>query len=461
MNARQRSLARDVALVALGVALAHAARWILSSTHDCNDCRDSPDFHDSKDPDSKDPDLHAHCKQRIHAERAGRIAAERTIREDVVRTISDFRVGFPTLVIGSVRSAFVSKRGTPRQGLLVHGSRGILSFSNEIPADAFAGLSDYSHLFVLFVFHDNTNLPKILLSSAASAAKASSSNRASNNDSDSNDALSNRSSTLATAKFNNKVPLFGAKVFPPLLKGANTGVFATRSPHHPNPFGQSLVKIDFVDAGNRKVYVSGLDMMEGTPIIDIKPWNPADCPVCLHAIVEHNKLVSDPWESTKCASACTQSDRQPPLSSKERPFKRVANPCAGNFETHVPSWVAAGIADPYELPVHFADAALDSLTSLVNAGALQFYDPGEADTLVGVLRAVLSLDIRSFHQGRGKKGKSPQNAVDVAVDTAKRTEGGQEYEVDYDTLNVGFTVKMDEEGEPFVFVTRVVKKSSK
>ncbi|KAJ3012912.1 UNVERIFIED_CONTAM: hypothetical protein HDU68_000971, partial [Siphonaria sp. JEL0065] len=237
---------KTVLLLVAGAVLAEAGRYATAEYFQRREAADS--------------DGHSRCRQRIFAERAGRIAAEKSIRENVVSIIEKSNVGFPSLVIGKVESAFVSKRGTPRQGLLVAGSRGILQFSKELPVEAFEGLDQYSHVFVLFIFHDNTNLPKLLLRTASSAVE----NDGSTDEASSSAAtpLSTRASTLSTAKFNNKVPLFAAKVFPPLLRGGNTGVFATRSPHHPNPFGQSLVKLERVDVANRRVFVSGLDMVD-------------------------------------------------------------------------------------------------------------------------------------------------------------------------------------------------------
>ncbi|KAI8837433.1 TsaA-like domain-containing protein [Chytriomyces cf. hyalinus JEL632] len=489
-------IVKAASLVAVGAIAAEVIRWMASETgacvkgeeargdvvspapveHERTKKRNKRDKKEAKNKDINkesegtkevnavadgDSDVHSHCKQRIYAERAGRIAAEKAIREDVVRIISDTKVGFPSLVIGNVQSAFVSKRGTPRQGLLVAGSRGVLQFSSELPVEAFEGLDAYSHVFVLFIFHDNTNLPKLLLRSAENAAAKSvqseSDSLADASATAAADPLSTRSSTLSTSKFNKQVPLFAAKVFPPLLRGGNTGVFATRSPHHPNPFGQSLVKIESVDPLKRRVYVSGLDMMDGTPILDIKPWNPADCPVCLHAIVDHGKRMGQPWLSTdpSCKDAADSNDTE----AKDRHhahFGALGEPCGGGFGTRVPAWVEAGISDPYELPVEYTQESVRALESLVDAGKLKYYASGEADTVRSVLKSILSLDIRSFHQGRGKKSKSPKNEKDVAEDTAKRDERGQDYEVDYDTLNVAFTVKQDEERGPFVLVKKIV-----
>lgn len=52
------------------------------------------------------------------------------------------------------------------------------------------------------------------------------------------------------------------------------GVFATRSPHRPNPIGMTILKI--IERKNNILHVSGMDMIEGTPILDIKPYTPRD-----------------------------------------------------------------------------------------------------------------------------------------------------------------------------------------
>ncbi len=52
------------------------------------------------------------------------------------------------------------------------------------------------------------------------------------------------------------------------------GVFATRSPHRPNPIGMTILKI--IERKNNILHVSGMDMIEGTPILDIKPYTQRD-----------------------------------------------------------------------------------------------------------------------------------------------------------------------------------------
>ena len=63
-----------------------------------------------------------------------------------------------------------------------------------------------------------------------------------------------------------------SKVKPPRLVGEKKGVLATRSPHRPCPVGLSLVRVDRVTSNT--VYVSGIDVIDGTPILDIKPYIP-------------------------------------------------------------------------------------------------------------------------------------------------------------------------------------------
>lgn len=63
-----------------------------------------------------------------------------------------------------------------------------------------------------------------------------------------------------------------AKVKPPRLDGAKVGVFASRSPHRPNPIGLTLAKLDAI-VGNT-LYLSAIDLLDGTPVLDIKPYVP-------------------------------------------------------------------------------------------------------------------------------------------------------------------------------------------
>ena len=79
---------------------------------------------------------------------------------------------------------------------------------------------------------------------------------------------------LTSGKVMEKGQTFPAKVRPPQLLGQRVGLFSTRTPHRPNPIGLSVVKIDSVDPIARIVYISGHDLVNGTPVLDIKPYIP-------------------------------------------------------------------------------------------------------------------------------------------------------------------------------------------
>lgn len=138
-------------------------------------------------------------------------------------------------VIAHIRTAFPTKFGIPRQSGLVDSLRGEVIFTPEYRnADAVRGLEDFSHIWLVWQF--------------------------------------------SGAVRDNWSPT----VRPPRL-GGNTrmGVFATRSPFRPNPIGLSCVRLMDVRRTERHgtvLVVSGADMMDGTPVYDVKPYLPyADC----------------------------------------------------------------------------------------------------------------------------------------------------------------------------------------
>jgi tRNA-Thr(GGU) m(6)t(6)A37 methyltransferase TsaA len=132
--------------------------------------------------------------------------------------------------IAVVRSCFTDKFGIPRQSGLVPAASATLEFHPPYnDAQAFVGLAGCSHLWLQFVFHAN---------------------RASG---------------------------FRPRVRPPRLGGNKTlGVFATRSPVRPNPIGLSVVKLDqvIVTGAIATLAISGHDLLDGTPIVDVKPYVP-------------------------------------------------------------------------------------------------------------------------------------------------------------------------------------------
>jgi len=137
--------------------------------------------------------------------------------------------------VARIRSDFPTKFGIPRQSGLVDSLTATVVFEPEYrDPEALRGIEGFSHLWLIWEF---------------SAARRDS---------------------------------WSPTVRPPRLGGnARMGVFATRSPFRPNPIGLSCVKLLGVgtthDAGT-VLHVAGADLMDGTPIFDIKPYIPyADC----------------------------------------------------------------------------------------------------------------------------------------------------------------------------------------
>ena len=138
-------------------------------------------------------------------------------------------------IIAHIETDFKEKFGIPRQSGLVSESTGRIIFEKEYSVpEAFRGLEDFSHIWVLWQFSEAVRED------------------------------------------------WSPTVRPPLLGGnKRMGVFATRSPFRPNNIGLSCVKLDGITIDEKKgpvLRVSGIDLMDGTPIYDIKPYLPyADC----------------------------------------------------------------------------------------------------------------------------------------------------------------------------------------
>lgn len=127
--------------------------------------------------------------------------------------------------IGYLESCYRDKFGTPRQPGLSPQAWSRLKIRADLqPEQALQGLEKFSHIWLVFVFHQN------------------------------------------------KVSRYHAKVHPPRLGGESMGVFATRSPHRPNPIGLSLVELVRVEGDS--LILAGADLVDGTPILDIKPYIP-------------------------------------------------------------------------------------------------------------------------------------------------------------------------------------------
>lgn len=132
-------------------------------------------------------------------------------------------------VIAHIRTEFPTKFGIPRQSGIVETLHGTIVFTPEYRnPEAIRGLEEFSHLWLIWEFSE-----------------------------------ANRDTWSPTVR-------------PPRL-GGNTrkGVFATRSPFRPNPIGLSSVKLERIEMDAKLgpvLHVSGADLMDGTPIFDIKPY---------------------------------------------------------------------------------------------------------------------------------------------------------------------------------------------
>lgn len=132
-------------------------------------------------------------------------------------------------IIAHIRTDFTTKFGVPRQAGLIDALEGRIVFEPEYRvAEALRGLDGFSHIWLIWDFSE-----------------------------------AHRDEWSPTVR-------------PPRLGGnQRMGVFATRSPFRPNPIGLSSVEISRIDLHSPEgpvIYIKGADLMDGTPIYDIKPY---------------------------------------------------------------------------------------------------------------------------------------------------------------------------------------------
>lgn len=128
--------------------------------------------------------------------------------------------------IGVIRTPHSSLQGMPIQPAGAVGVRGTVQVSEEYQ-DGLADLGGFSHIILLYHFHQSGGFK------------------------------------LRVTPFMDTVP---------------RGLFATRAPKRPNPIGLSVVRLDRIEAG--LLHVLDVDMLDGTPLLDIKPYVPAfDAPI--------------------------------------------------------------------------------------------------------------------------------------------------------------------------------------
>lgn len=160
--------------------------------------------------------------------------------------------------IGYIKSPFAEKFAVPRQSVLIHnGVFEVIFYSPYDNEQAFVGLEEFSHIYLVFLFHLNKSLNTVI------------------NLLEKSEQNSNQLDTKSSLSFSSIKKDFTPMVRPPRLGGNKfKGVFATRSPNRPNNIGLSCVKLLEVKNNNGKVslIIEGADLVNNTPIIDVKPY---------------------------------------------------------------------------------------------------------------------------------------------------------------------------------------------
>ncbi|XP_017839422.1 tRNA (adenine(37)-N6)-methyltransferase [Drosophila busckii] len=186
----------------------------------------------AKDKDKRETQLRQTARQESS------VNANRLDNDGDVDDVARFRP------IGIINTQFPEKRAVPRQSSVGRRLRSVIQLNDSVftnPEHSLDGLADFSHMWIIYHFHRNNTHPK-------------------------------------------------PKVAPPRLGGERIGVFSTRSPHRPCPIGLSLVEIAKIEGATISFY--GTDMVDGTPVLDIKPYIPYyDAPV-LNEDTAHTSVVS-------------------------------------------------------------------------------------------------------------------------------------------------------------------------
>ena len=137
--------------------------------------------------------------------------------------------------IGDISTCFQEKFGVPRQSMMVKEAWGRVRIEKQFSnSDAFLHLEGFSHIWLIYLFHKSQT--------------------------------------------ENHPEAWSPTITPPRIDApAKVGVFASRSPHRPNPIGMSVVKLEGVrhlSDGRMELQVSGVDILDGSPLLDIKPYLP-------------------------------------------------------------------------------------------------------------------------------------------------------------------------------------------
>ena len=155
--------------------------------------------------------------------------------------------------IGTLISCFPEKFSSPRQGNLLELTRAKIVLKKNIDMHSFDGIENFTYIWIIYVFHLNQNF-------------------------------------------------LSSKVTPPKFPGDNNskklGIFSTRTPHRYNPIGLTLCKFDKIEG--REIFISCVDMITGTPILDIKPYHHLESVDVFGNGIKYANWIYNSCQSKKC-----------------------------------------------------------------------------------------------------------------------------------------------------------------
>ena len=306
---------------------------------------------------------------------------------------------FQVQTVGLVESPFPDRRGCPRQAAVVPAAEATVRFAPSVAPATLENLDQFSHCWVLFMFSENadTNIaddggdgasggadkavPTLKYGGAAAWSGG------------------------GAARARRKGRTYPAKVAPPRLGGPKVGVFSTRSPHRPNPIGLSVCRVVSVDVDRRALLLGGVDFIDRTPVLDVKPYVPYD----------------------SIPSAVVPRWIQPLTGATEVGVEDVS---------FVPE-AAAALAALASEPKMARDALPKTLAPLL----LRAY-VGRPEALRACVAQVVAQDPRAVHQGRGKQLLSAEQAAAVAV-AAAANDGDGDGDGGAEGVAKAFTITID------------------